>query len=331
MISAPLTARVDGIAGLREQLADMRAALIERLVSRIDGGSLALLGSVGGALDALDHQLSIGRPEPATRAVVSDNGQEIRLTLYGEAGVPLSASCSTRRPGRRVDRLSIAAATIIRGGASAAAVARRGRAAPRGTVRMNSLATCRLRPGGTRAPSKYRPAEHPTRQITSIVCPVQCLLPSFFLAKLFTADLRADFRAASGGTFGLVRRQGGAPIGAVRLAVRAAIERVGDADMSQKLTGPEVATIRTSLGLRQTEFSRRYRIPYGTVAMWEQGHRNPNHTSAEYLRLIARHPATVARMVAGEFRLPRRRFVELDYVMLPVRRELLEWATDTRS
>jgi hypothetical protein len=29
--------------------------------------------------------------EPATRAVVSDDGREIRLTLYGEAGVPAVA------------------------------------------------------------------------------------------------------------------------------------------------------------------------------------------------------------------------------------------------
>jgi hypothetical protein len=48
-------------SGLRAQLEDMRAALIERLVCRIDGGSLALLGSVGGALDALDR-LPTGRP-----------------------------------------------------------------------------------------------------------------------------------------------------------------------------------------------------------------------------------------------------------------------------
>jgi hypothetical protein len=52
--------RVDGIAGLRAQLEDMRASLIERLVCRIEGGSLALLGSVGTALDALGCRS--GRP-----------------------------------------------------------------------------------------------------------------------------------------------------------------------------------------------------------------------------------------------------------------------------
>jgi hypothetical protein len=91
MISAPLTAREDGIAGLRAQLADMAAVLIERLCGRIEGGSLALLGSVGALLDALDHQLPPGEASPATRAVVSDDGREITLTLYGEAGIPAVA------------------------------------------------------------------------------------------------------------------------------------------------------------------------------------------------------------------------------------------------
>jgi hypothetical protein len=42
------------VARLREQLVDMRAALIEQLAGRIEGGSLALLASVGGALAAMD-------------------------------------------------------------------------------------------------------------------------------------------------------------------------------------------------------------------------------------------------------------------------------------
>jgi hypothetical protein len=43
------------VARLREQLVDMRAALIEQLAGRIEGGSLALLSSVGGALAAIDQ------------------------------------------------------------------------------------------------------------------------------------------------------------------------------------------------------------------------------------------------------------------------------------
>jgi hypothetical protein len=86
MTIAPLLDRVDSRAGLRAQLDDMRVALIEQLCCRIEGGSLALLGSVGAGLDALDRVPL--EASPATRAVVSDDGREIRLTLYGEAGVP---------------------------------------------------------------------------------------------------------------------------------------------------------------------------------------------------------------------------------------------------
>ena len=39
---------------LRDRLRDMRDGLIERLAQRIDGGDLALLGSVGAALRAVD-------------------------------------------------------------------------------------------------------------------------------------------------------------------------------------------------------------------------------------------------------------------------------------
>jgi hypothetical protein len=43
------------LADLRGRLVDMRVKLIERLVKRIDGGDLALYGSVGAALAALDR------------------------------------------------------------------------------------------------------------------------------------------------------------------------------------------------------------------------------------------------------------------------------------
>jgi hypothetical protein len=40
---------------LRTQLVEMREMLIERLATKIEGGDLALLGSVGAALAALDQ------------------------------------------------------------------------------------------------------------------------------------------------------------------------------------------------------------------------------------------------------------------------------------
>jgi hypothetical protein len=41
-------------ADLRDQLVALRTALVERLVQRIDGGDIALLGSVGAAIATLD-------------------------------------------------------------------------------------------------------------------------------------------------------------------------------------------------------------------------------------------------------------------------------------
>ena len=42
------------VAELRERLVAMREDLVGRLVARLDGGQLALLGSVGAAIAAVD-------------------------------------------------------------------------------------------------------------------------------------------------------------------------------------------------------------------------------------------------------------------------------------
>jgi hypothetical protein len=79
-------------APLRAQLFDMRAALIEKLGQRIDGGALALLGSVGAAIAALDDDLAV---EPAAgRAILADDGQAIRLAIVGQAGEAAAAELS---------------------------------------------------------------------------------------------------------------------------------------------------------------------------------------------------------------------------------------------
>jgi hypothetical protein len=64
----------------------MRAELAEMLVRKgvPDGGMIALLGSVGAALEAIDR--TPVEAEPAARAVVSDDGNRTVLTLYREDG-----------------------------------------------------------------------------------------------------------------------------------------------------------------------------------------------------------------------------------------------------
>jgi hypothetical protein len=77
-------------ADLRSRLCDMRAALVERLERRIEGGDLALLGSVNAGIDAVDATSDDdAAPEdvaPAARAVVSDDGEKIALTFYAADG-----------------------------------------------------------------------------------------------------------------------------------------------------------------------------------------------------------------------------------------------------
>jgi hypothetical protein len=53
----------DALVHLREQLRHMRNELIGRLPQRIDGGQLALLGSVGGALAAAMLREGAAPPE----------------------------------------------------------------------------------------------------------------------------------------------------------------------------------------------------------------------------------------------------------------------------
>jgi hypothetical protein len=83
-------------AALRARLVIMRGELVEMLVRKgVDGGMIALLGSVGAALEALDR--APVEAEPADRAVVSDDGNRTVLTLYREKR---GSSCGCRARSR---------------------------------------------------------------------------------------------------------------------------------------------------------------------------------------------------------------------------------------
>src|SRR5688500_17275718 len=73
-------------AGLHQWLLDMRAGLVEQLADadHLDAGMLALLGDVGAALAALDAtgDCSAASARTSERAVVSDDGRDIRLVSY---------------------------------------------------------------------------------------------------------------------------------------------------------------------------------------------------------------------------------------------------------
>ncbi len=55
---------------------------------------------------------------------------------------------------------------------------------------------------------------------------------------------------------------------------------------------------RTALGLSQTEFASRFRVPVGTLRDWEQARATPPDFAIAYVRVIREHPDLVAKVVA---------------------------------
>lgn len=55
---------------------------------------------------------------------------------------------------------------------------------------------------------------------------------------------------------------------------------------------------RTRLGLSQTEFADRFRVPVGTLRDWEQARATAPDFAVAYVRVIGRHPDMVADAVA---------------------------------
>jgi putative transcriptional regulator len=55
---------------------------------------------------------------------------------------------------------------------------------------------------------------------------------------------------------------------------------------------------RTRLGLSQSEFAKRFRVPVGTLRDWEQARVTAPDFAVAYVRVIAQHPDLVAKAVA---------------------------------
>jgi len=60
---------------------------------------------------------------------------------------------------------------------------------------------------------------------------------------------------------------------------------------------PRVKTLRRALGFTQEEFATRYQIPLGTLRDWEQGRTEPDQPTRAYLKIIARDPERVHRLL----------------------------------
>ncbi|WP_312797359.1 helix-turn-helix domain-containing protein [Tianweitania sp.] len=59
-----------------------------------------------------------------------------------------------------------------------------------------------------------------------------------------------------------------------------------------------IRTTRTGLGLSQSEFANRFRVPVGTLRDWEQARTTAPDFAIAYVRVIGQHPDMVAKAVA---------------------------------
>src|ERR1035438_973023 len=68
-------------------------------------------------------------------------------------------------------------------------------------------------------------------------------------------------------------------------------------DLKRMKRTPQAKLIRRALELTQEEFAIRYHIPLGTLRDWEQGRAEPDQPTQAYLKVIAREPARVERVL----------------------------------
>jgi putative transcriptional regulator len=62
----------------------------------------------------------------------------------------------------------------------------------------------------------------------------------------------------------------------------------------------DVAQLRDSLGLSQTEFAEAFGVSVGTIRNWEQGRRSPRGPARVLLNVIAKEPEAVMRVLRTE-------------------------------
>jgi putative transcriptional regulator len=68
-------------------------------------------------------------------------------------------------------------------------------------------------------------------------------------------------------------------------------------DLKRMKRTPQAKIIRRALALTQEEFAIRYHIPLGTLRDWEQGRAEPDQATQAYLKVIAREPERVERVL----------------------------------
>ena len=72
----------------------------------------------------------------------------------------------------------------------------------------------------------------------------------------------------------------------------------GDESRARVAKMVDIKAIRHARGLSQGEFSKKYRLPLGTIRDWEQHRRSPDTGSKLYLAMIEADPEGVERIIA---------------------------------
>ena len=70
-----------------------------------------------------------------------------------------------------------------------------------------------------------------------------------------------------------------------------------ESDLKRMKRTPRAKIVRRALELTQEEFAARHHIPLGTLRDWEQGRAEPDQATRAYLKLIARDPDHVNRVL----------------------------------
>lgn len=73
---------------------------------------------------------------------------------------------------------------------------------------------------------------------------------------------------------------------------------VSEAALDRAQKARLIRKTRVQLGLSQSEFATRFRVPVGTLRDWEQARTTPPDFALAYVRVIAEHPDLVAKVVA---------------------------------
>jgi len=86
---------------------------------------------------------------------------------------------------------------------------------------------------------------------------------------------------------------------AIKVAARADSDAqpLTRSDLKRMKRTPQAKIIRRALGLTQQEFAAHYHIPLGTLRDWEQGRAEPDQATQAYLKVIAREPERVERLL----------------------------------